>query len=59
MDRRKAERTRIVLRLWTQVRVVTPYSDFKVYQEARRYNLPYRDTMLRNGRRFMKKTRRT
>jgi hypothetical protein len=53
----KARRTAIVLKLWDQLRVVVPYSDFKLYQDARKYNLNYREYMLRAGKRFMKRSR--
>lgn len=56
MDKKKAERTKRILKNYTQIRDLVPFSDFKIYSEARKMGYPYREHMLRYGRRFMKKT---
>jgi hypothetical protein len=44
-----------ILKDRTQIRVVVPHADWKLYQTARRYNLDYRQTLLNHGRRWARK----
>lgn len=56
MDKKKAERTKRILKNYNQVRQLVPFADWKIYTEARKLGHPYREHMLRHGRRFMKQT---
>jgi hypothetical protein len=54
----KKNRARIhkILLQNNQVRVIVPFADWQIYQTARKHGLPYKEAMLRHGRKFMKRT---
>jgi hypothetical protein len=55
MKSAKAIAIREILDTHTQARVHVPYSDWQIYQTAREYGLDYRQSLIRHGRRWIKK----
>lgn len=53
----KSARTKFALRHMRQARLVVPFSDFKMYQQARRYNADYRAYLKGQGKKFFKRQR--
>jgi len=38
-----------------QIRIYVPYSDFKLYQTAKKYNKPYKQFLIDNGLKWLKR----
>ncbi len=59
VDVTKPERTKFILENYGQARTVVPFADWKIYVEARKMRYDYTEHLLRYGRNFMKKQKRS
>jgi hypothetical protein len=58
IDLQKMKRTSWILKHLVQARSYVPFSDFKLYQQARKYNADYRSYLRSHGKKFLKNKRR-